>query len=167
MRSIIAVIAMVNGMVGGLILVLPILAISGGSILSGITILVTGFFSFYSCYLCLAHLGNFNDLDEALLFHFNGRRGVKIFYDSLVCLNLVFILLLYFNLIVQQWEGLLPYNLANPICNAFALIFLTIFLSYFHFGAQLLGYGIISIIGYCIFLVWLIVSAPAGDKTIP
>ena len=167
MKPLVAIIAMVNGMIGGLILVLPLLAAQGGSILSGIIIVVTGFFSFYSCYLCLIHLAEFSDLDKALLYHFNGSKIIKIFYDLLVFTNLVFLLLLYFNLIVQQWQGLLPYNLANPICNAFALVLLTIALNYFHLGAELLGYGIISIIGYCIFLIWLIVTAPSGDKTIP
>jgi len=75
--------------------------------------------------------------------------------------------MLYFNLIVTQWANLLNYNIANPICNAVALVALTIALNYFHFGAKLLGYGVISIIGYCIFLIWLISSAPSGPKTIP
>lgn len=85
---------------------------------------------------------------------------MRALYDFLVFLNLMFLLMLYFNLIVTQWKGLLPYNLANPICNGFALLGLTIALNYFHFGAKLLGYGVISIIGYCIFLVWLIATAP-------
>ncbi len=46
--------------------------------------------------------------------------------------------------------------------NAIGLVVLTFMLNYFHFGAKLLGYGIVSIIGYCIFLVWLISSAPQG-----
>lgn len=75
--------------------------------------------------------------------------------------------MLYFNLIVTQWKGLVHYDVANPICNAVALFALTFALNYFHFGAQLLGYGVISIIGYCIFLIWLIASAPSGPKTIP
>jgi hypothetical protein len=85
---------------------------------------------------------------------------MKIFYDVLVFGNLLFCLMLYFNLIVTQWKGLLPYNLANPICNAVGLALLVLMLNYFHFGAKLLGYGIISIIGYCIFLIWLISTAP-------
>lgn len=57
--------------------------------------------------------------------------------------------------------------MANPICNAFALVALTFALNYFHFGAKLLGYGIISIIAYCIFLIWLISTAPNGSKQVP
>lgn len=162
MNQYVITIAMINGMIGGLILVLPILAMYGGTVLSFLVILVTGFFSYYSCYLCVLHLGKNSDLDKAILEHFNQSKVMRIFYDLLVFLNLLFLLMLYFNLIVTQWKGLLPYNLANPICNAVALVVLTFVLNYYHFGAKLLGYGIISIIGYCIFLIWLISTAPQG-----
>jgi amino acid permease len=162
MNKYVTIIAMVNGMIGGLILVLPILALYGGTVLSFLVIMVTGFFSFYSCYLCVIHLGNHSDLDKAILDHFNKSKAMQVFYDLLVFSNLLFLLMLYYNLIVTQWRGLLPYNVANPICNAIGLVVLTFLLNYFHFGAKLLGYGIVSIIGYCIFLVWLISSAPQG-----
>lgn len=167
MNEKVVIIAMVNGMIGGLILVLPILAKDGGTILSLLVIITTGIFSYYSCYLCISHLGTNSDLDKAILEHFHNSKIVRGLYDFLVFVNLLFILMLYFNLIVTQWAGLLPYNVANPICNAAGLIALTFALNYFHFGAKLLGYGVISIIGYCIFLVWLISSAPSGNNTIP
>lgn len=88
-------------------------------------------------------------------------------YDVLVGINLLFLLMLYFNLIVTQWSGLVGYHLLIPLLNALLLVILTFLLNYFHFGAKLLGYGIISIIGYCIFLVWLLASAPSGHNTIP
>lgn len=91
---------------------------------------------------------------------------MKISYDLLVFVNLTFLLMLYFDLIVQQWLGLVPNSIAIPICNGFLLFGLCFLLNYFHFGAKLLGYGIISIIGYCIFLIWLIASAPSGEKTV-
>ena len=91
---------------------------------------------------------------------------MRISYDALVFINLTFLLMLYFDLIVEQWQGLVENNIAIPIVNAFWLFSLVFVLNYFHFGAKLLGYGIISIIGYCIFLIWLIASAPSGDKTI-
>jgi len=167
MRSALTVVAMVNGMIGGLILVLPLLTIKAGTVLSIIVLLVVGFFSFYSCYLCLRHLGKHSDLDKAMYYHFHQSPFMKNFYNLLIFLNLCFILLLYFSLIVEQWKGLLPYNLANPICNAVGLLILVFLLNYFHLGARLMGYGIISILAYCVFLVWVIATAPAGEKTIP
>lgn len=167
MNPFIVVIAMINGMIGGLILVLPILAQQGGTVLSFIVILVTGFFSFYSCYLCVIHLGSHEDLDKAIYYHFGESRAVRIFYDLMVFSNLILIEMLYFNLIVQQWEGLFAPNIANPICNIFALLVLIYVLKYVHFGAELLGYGLISIVMYCIFLIWLVSTAPTGPAKIP
>lgn len=67
MNKYVLVIALINGMIGGLILVLPILALNGGTLLSFLIILTTGIFSFYSCYLCIIHLGDCPDLDKAIL----------------------------------------------------------------------------------------------------
>jgi hypothetical protein len=34
----------------------------------------------------------------------------------------------------------------------------------YHFGASLLAYGIISTIGYCLFILYMWVNAPEGDN---
>ena len=57
------IIGMLNGMLGGVILVLPILALDGGSVVTFFVILISGIFSYYSCYLCVKHLGKYSDLD--------------------------------------------------------------------------------------------------------
>lgn len=167
MRPGLAIVAMVNGMIGGLTLVLPILATETGTILTALVLLLTGFFSFYSCYLCIIHLGNQTDYDKTIFHHFGESMPVKVFYDLLVFINLLFIQLLYFNLIVKQWEGLITSTIAIPLANAAVLLILAVLLKYFHLGAKLMGYGIVSIISYCIFLVWLVVSAPSGEDKIP
>lgn len=51
--------------------------------------------------------------------------------------------------------------------NAVGLFGLILFLKHIRFGAHLLGYGVISILFYCIFLAWMVGSAPSGPKTIP
>ena len=133
--------------------------------MTAIVISISGIFSYYSSMLCVKHLGNSSDLDEALLHHFNQNKIISIFYDLVVFLNLLFLLLLYFNLITQQWEGMLGNtNILNPIINAIVLFALVFIMKYFDFGASLLAYGIISIVGYCIFLVWLLGTAPSGDN---
>lgn len=50
------VLSMVNGMIGGLILILPVMAISSGYLLGIIIIAITGFFSYFSCRLCIQHI---------------------------------------------------------------------------------------------------------------
>jgi len=97
------VVAIVNGMIGGSILVLPLVALDGGWAITLVVILITGFFSFYCCYLAMLHIGDQGDLDQALLRHFNGSKFLKVFYDFCVFIALLLLLMLYFDLIVIQW----------------------------------------------------------------
>lgn len=52
------VLSLVNGMIGGFILILPVLALETGYMGTMIALIVTGILSYYSCYLCVAHIGN-------------------------------------------------------------------------------------------------------------
>ena len=103
-----AIIGMVNGMIGGLILLLPVYALSAGYIVTLLVIFMTCVFSYYSCYICLIHLGDQPDLDYAIFRHFNGNRAIKIFYDLCVWSNVMLVALQYFTLITVQWVGLIP-----------------------------------------------------------
>jgi amino acid permease len=90
------VVALVNGMIGGSILVLPLVALQAGWLEAILVILITGIFSYYSCYLSILHLGDQKDLDCALLRHFNGSKIIKIFYDFCVWSSILLLLTLYF-----------------------------------------------------------------------
>ena len=90
------VVALLNGMIGGTILVLPILTKSGGWMLTLLTIFITGAASFYSCYIAMIHLGDQKDIDKALLRHFNGSQFMKAAYDFSVFVGLLLVLLFYF-----------------------------------------------------------------------
>lgn len=57
------VIGLINGMIGGVILVLPLLALEAGTVVTAIVIIVSGMFSYYSSMLCVKHLGPCSDLD--------------------------------------------------------------------------------------------------------
>ena len=92
----IAIVAIVNGMIGGTILVLPVLTKTGGWALTLITILITGGVSFFSCFIAVTHLGDQSDIDKALLRHFNGSPIMKIAYDFSVFVGLLLVLLFYF-----------------------------------------------------------------------
>lgn len=129
------VVGMVNGMIGGLILILPLLALQAGYILTLIILIITGSFSYYSCYLCVIHMGDQPDLDYAILKHFNGNRYIKIFYDLCVWSNLMLIDMLYFELITIQWIGLIPphdqYYIAIPLVNFGVLLGLVFIMKHF------------------------------------
>lgn len=156
-----AIIGMVNGMIGGLILLLPVFALKAGWGICLIVIFVTCAFSYYSCYLCVIHLGDQSDLDYAIFRHFNGNKVIKIFYDICVWSNLMFLAVEYFELIIVQWTGLIPphqFTWLNPFVNTFVLIILVFILKYFEFGASLMAYGIISIVSYVVFLLWAVIT---------
>ena len=91
-----AVVGIINGMIGGTILVLPVLTRSGGWVLTLITIVITGAASFFSCYIAVIHLGDQPDLNKALLRHFNGNPFLRIVYDFSVFLGGLLALLFYF-----------------------------------------------------------------------
>lgn len=60
-----------NGVIGGLILLLSAYALKAGYIVTLIIIMCTGIFSYYSCYFCLLYLGDHPGLDYAILRHFD------------------------------------------------------------------------------------------------
>jgi amino acid permease len=64
------VIGLTNGMIGGVILVLPLLALETGWLLILPVTIFSGFVSYYTCSLCLRHMKNYKDLDVAILHHF-------------------------------------------------------------------------------------------------
>jgi amino acid permease len=158
------VVALVNGMIGGIILVMPILALKSGFLMIAPVVMVCGFFSYYSCLLCIRHLRNYKDLDEAVLKHFDNKRSYKIFYDVCIALSLVILLILYFDLICKQWEGITARSRLIPVLNAIVLFPAVYVMKKYNFGASLLAYGIISTIGYCFFILYMWINAPSGTK---
>lgn len=151
---------MLNGMIGGVILVLPLLVLQTGVVGSGLIIAVSGALSCYSCMLCVKHLGNHDDLDQAIMAHFNNLFVFKVFYDFVVFLNLLLLLVLYFELIIQQWLGMFDAPVTLSMVNFFVLLGLVMLMKYLEFGVSLLAYGIVSCVGYCVFLIWMLASAP-------
>ena len=100
------IVALVNGMIGGIILIMPLLSLKTGMALIAPTCLLMGFFSYFSCLLCLKHLRNYKDLDEAIYRHFGNRKVFKIGYDLSIVVSMSVLLVLYFDLICKQWEGM-------------------------------------------------------------
>ena len=86
-------------MIGGTILIMPLLSLRTGYTLIGIISIVSCFFNYFSSLLCLRHLRDYDDLDLSILRHFGGRRAYKIFYDIVVMISLTVLLILYFELI--------------------------------------------------------------------
>jgi amino acid permease len=128
MSETMTVLALVNGMIGGIILVLPLLANQTTTYLIAPVTIISAFISFYSCLLCLRHLGQHRDLDESILFHFKNNNTYKKAYDILIGVSVFIILILYFSLICDQWEGMFGENPTISVINFFVLFPLIYFM---------------------------------------
>ena len=164
--EVLAIIALLNGMLGGTILVLPLIAIKTGYLLIPIITILYGVLSGYSTYLIALHLGKAHSIRAAILEHFYGQRRYSNIYCFVIFISFFFVLITYFQLFIKQIEGFLHPSVWIGIISAFSLIGLTFLMRKFKIGDKLLAYGIISIIVYIIFLFWAQVTAPSGEKQI-
>jgi amino acid permease len=104
------IIALVNGMVGSVTLIVPVQSLRGGILLTPFAIILSGLLSYYSSYLYVSHLGTSSDIDSAIVGHFYGNRThqkiARIIYSLFLFIDLLLLLSVYFKLIVTQWVGL-------------------------------------------------------------
>ena len=102
-----------------------------------------------------------------MLYHFNGKKAYKYFYDVIIVLSLTILLLIYFKLICNQWKNLLDmYTPAIPLLNGLAVLLFVIWLGKNEGEVTFFSIGMISIFGFCIFLIWSLASAPQGERTV-
>lgn len=154
-------------MVGGTILVLPLLGIQTGYITTIIVSFVVGYISYYTALIYIVHLGKEKDIRQALLVHFSfDEKYLKIFS---FCLWLGFLPFFweYFRLICLQIQGLTGSTSSWISFGVFVgLTLLIIFVRIFHVGEETIAVGIITTLIYFIFLVWVQLTAPSGPKTV-
>lgn len=126
----------INGMVGSLVLLLPVLALQAGYITSLIGIIITGASCAFSSWIYFQHLGDEPDIGHALRQHFNYDPKAKVFYDSCAWLFILLACLEYFQLIAAQWTVILPatssgvLGMASVMANGLLLLGLVLVLKY-------------------------------------
>jgi sodium-coupled neutral amino acid transporter 9 len=163
----ITVVALMNAMIGGTVLVLPLLFLRAGLVPSVIATIITGLINYNACRICLKHLQNDKDLPDCIYRHTKSRVYPKI-YDTAVYISLQLILLLYFSLVIEQWNIIMNrISYITTLINGVLVFILVFVMRKFDMSVSLLGYGILSIFGYMIFLVWLLASAPSGTNKFP
>lgn len=162
------VIGLVNGMIGGTCLVVPDLGLKTGWLMSIIVCIIIGWISYYTSYLIILHLGKGPQVKDCILSHFNNDYNYMRGYSFIIWFSYPPSLVIYFRIICLQIEGLLGHH-SSAIAPAVAigLIVLIIVIRIYHVGEETLAYGIISIIGYLVFLLWAQLTAPSGPKTVP
>lgn len=126
----------INGMVGSLVLLLPVLALQAGYITSLIGIIISGASCAFSSWIYFQHLGDEPDIGHALRQHFNYDSKAKLFYDFCAWLFIVLACVEYFQLIAAQWTVILPatssgvLGLASVMTNGLLLLGLVLVLKY-------------------------------------
>jgi amino acid permease len=104
--NLMAICGLLNGMIGGTILLLPIIGLNTGYLMSVIISIFVGVCSYYTGNLTVVHLGTAKDMKECILQHFDGKYGYMIVYSFVVWIGQIPLLILYYNLICIQLEGL-------------------------------------------------------------
>lgn len=159
------VVGLVNGMIGGTCLVLPLIGLRAGYLTILLVCVITGVVGYYTAYLIVVHLGRSRTVKDCLLIHFNQDYRYVVAYGLFVWLSFISFLLIYFRIICLQIQGLLGYHSDwVPIAVALVLIIAIIFIRVYHLGEKTLAYGIISIVGYMGFLLWAQITAPTGPR---
>lgn len=97
------IVALMNGMIGGTILVLPILFMNAGILPAVISLFIMGFVNELSCRICINHLASDKDLPETLDRHSNGNSIFSKIYNALLFIGNLTVCMMYFELICIQW----------------------------------------------------------------
>lgn len=167
MTAAMIVIGLINGMIGGTCLVLPLIGIRAGYLTTIFVCVITGFVGYYTAYLIVLHLGNSRNIKDCLLIHFNHDYRYVVAYSLFIWLSFISFLLIYFRIICLQIQGLMGYH-AHWVAPAVALVLIIaiIIIRVYHIGEETLAYGIISIVGYIGFLIWAQITAPMGPRQV-
>lgn len=119
-------------MIGGTVLVLPILALHAGYVNMTVICFIMGMMSYYTAYLIISHVGVSKDIQVSILAHFAHNTTILKMYNVLICLNIAGTSIVYFQLIVMQISGLFGYKDEIPYIVAIVLTFLIIVVRYYN-----------------------------------
>ena len=163
------VLGMLNGMIGIIALLLPILGITAGYLTSIWVCLGIGLITYYTAYLLILHLGRGKSMKECILAHFDQDYRYMTIYSCIIWVSFFAIILGFFGVACIQINGLIGYysNWVGPSMAVFMFI-LVILVRKYHYWEEVLAYGIASIAALLIFVAWAQFSAPSsGPKQVP
>lgn len=153
---------LLNGMIGSLILILPLIGKQTGYITALIVCVIIGGICYYTGNLIVVHLGKAKNMKESILHHFDQNYRYMIAYAFIIWSSEIPILALYYNLICLQIEGLIGHQDWISWFVFSGLLIGTILVLYFDYGEQTMGIGVLSIVAALVFITWSHFTAPAG-----
>lgn len=155
-------VGLINAMIGGYVLVIPVLSLKAGYLDWIFGCIILGCVAVYTALLLVKHLGSAPNVKFLILHHFKGDHFYTTTYNIVIWFSFMGGMVIYFKLFCIQITGLfgdLPF-LSESI--AFFLIVWVICLRESDLSEIALASGIVSMIGYIIYLLWVIVTSPSG-----
>jgi amino acid permease len=101
------VFGLLNAMIGGTILVLPLIGISTGYITTILVTFTLGLISYFTANLIVVHLGKAKNMQECVYEHFSKNYSYVKAYALIIWCGNIPVLIIYFKLICLQLEGLI------------------------------------------------------------
>ncbi len=116
-------------MIGGTILVLPLLGIVVGYMSVILITTVLTMVSGYTAYLIVKHLGNAHNISDAIMDHFDGNYKYAVAYNAFISVTFWSAIFGYFHLLILQIQGLFDiHSWVLPLGVFMLVFFLTLFL---------------------------------------
>lgn len=101
------VIGLLNAMIGGSMLIIPIDGKDAGYLSWTIRCILIGGTTAYTAYLLVKHLGKAKNIKYLILAHFGQDRKYTTLYNCTIWFSFLSAMILYFSLFCVQIEGLL------------------------------------------------------------
>jgi len=121
-------------MIGGTVLILPILGMKAGYINIIVICLLMGIMSYYTGILIISHLGISKNIKYSILAHFSNNVVYLNIYNILIWLNFISTFIVYFQLIVMQISGLIGQQDWISYMAIISLISLIIIVRYYNYS---------------------------------
>jgi len=154
-------------MIGGTILILPLLGLTTGYLMSALTCIIIGLVCYYTAYLVIVHLGK-GTVRDWILEHFDHDEKYLVGFNIIMVINGIPGYLIYFKLVCLQIESLLGVDsIWIPVGVSAVFFILIVLMRIFHFGEESLAFGLLTIMSYLVFLIWVQITAPSGPNVVP
>jgi hypothetical protein len=161
------VVGLVSSMIGIAGMFLPIMGMQAGWFTSFWTNLVVAFLTYYTASLMVSHLGTSKNIKASILNHFQHDHRYMQAYGFVIWLSVIPFLLVGFHVTVLLLEGLLGTSpWIAPGLILFCAVLLMLVRSH-HFMEEVMAMGVISLVLFTLFMIWALITAPSGPKTVP
>lgn len=95
-------VGLINGMIGGIMLVVPILSLDAGYVDWMVACILLAPITCYTAYLLIRHLGKSKNIKYLILNHFKGDHTYTTVYNIVIWFNFMGQIIIYFKLFCVQ-----------------------------------------------------------------